>query len=58
MSSAPGSVTVLVSWICVPSGDVAGAPLIVAVGFALVTVIVFVAECEPPSSSLAVNVTR
>src|SRR4051794_1840799 len=41
----------------VPSGLFAGAPVIVATGFTLVTVIVFVSTPLPPSASLAVRVT-
>jgi hypothetical protein len=48
---------VLPSEIAVPSGLVAGAPVIVAVGLTFVTVIVFESLPDPPSLSVAVTLT-
>src|SRR5439155_22631734 len=56
-ASVPGSVAAPVTLIAVPSGELAGAPVIVAVGFTFVTATVLLAVPTPPSLSVTVRVT-
>ncbi len=57
VSAELGSVTVLPRVIVVPSGLLAGAPVMAAVGGTLVTVIVLLSFPTPPSLSVADRLT-
>ncbi len=57
VSAELGSVTLLPRLIAVPSGLLAGAPVMAAVGGTLVTVIVLLSFPTPPSLSVADRLT-
>src|SRR5690606_36564908 len=58
VSAEPGSVTVVPSVISVPSELLTGAPVIATVGSTLSTTIISASTPVPPSTSVAVTVTR